>query len=39
LRRDPCSAERPLVHGRIPLPTAPGLGEMLNEEALRKFCV
>ena len=39
LRRDLCSVELPMVDGRIPLPTAPGLGVTLNEEALNKFRV
>ena len=39
LRRDLCSVELPVVDGRIPLPTAPGLGVTLNEEALHRFRV
>ncbi|MGL6180994.1 MAG: enolase C-terminal domain-like protein, partial [Aestuariivirga sp.] len=39
LRRDLCSVELPVVDGRIPLPTTPGLGVTLNEEALHRFRV
>ncbi len=39
LRRDLCSAELPVVDGLIPLPTGPGLGITLNEEALVKYRV
>jgi L-alanine-DL-glutamate epimerase-like enolase superfamily enzyme len=31
--------ELPVVDGRIPLPTKPGLGVTVNEEALRAFKV
>ena len=37
LRRDLCSAELPVVDGRIPLPTGPGLGVTLNEEAIGRI--
>lgn len=39
LRKDLCSAELPVVDGRIPLPTAPGLGVAINEDALREYRV
>ena len=39
LRRDLCSAELLVVDGRIPLPTTPGLGVTLNEDALNRFRV
>ena len=39
LRRDLVLDELPVVDGRIPLPTKPGLGVTVNEEALRAFTV
>jgi L-alanine-DL-glutamate epimerase-like enolase superfamily enzyme len=39
LRRDLCSTELPVIDGRIPLPTTPGLGVTLDEEALKRFRV
>jgi len=39
LRRDLVLDELPVVDGRIPLPTKPGLGITLNEEALTAFKV
>jgi L-alanine-DL-glutamate epimerase-like enolase superfamily enzyme len=39
LRKDLCSVELPVVDGRIPLPTAPGLGITLDEDALAKYRV
>ena len=39
LRKDLCSVELPVVNGQIPLPTAPGLGITLNEDALVKYRV
>lgn len=39
LRRDLCSIELPVIDGRIPLPTTPGLGVTINEEALASFRV
>jgi L-alanine-DL-glutamate epimerase-like enolase superfamily enzyme len=39
LRRDLVIDELPVVDGRIPLPTKPGLGITLNEEALKSFTV
>jgi L-alanine-DL-glutamate epimerase-like enolase superfamily enzyme len=39
LRRDLCSVELPIVDGRIPLPTRPGLGVTLDETALNAFRV
>jgi L-alanine-DL-glutamate epimerase-like enolase superfamily enzyme len=39
LRRDLVLDELPVVDGRIPLPTKPGLGVTVNEEALRAFKV
>ena len=39
LRMDLCSVELPVVDGRIPLPTAPGLGVTINEEALASYRV
>jgi L-rhamnonate dehydratase len=39
LRKDLCSVELPVVDGRIPLPTTPGLGITLNEEALITYRV
>jgi L-rhamnonate dehydratase len=37
LRRELCSEELPVENGHIPLPSRPGLGISLNEEALRTF--
>jgi L-alanine-DL-glutamate epimerase-like enolase superfamily enzyme len=37
LRRDLCSAELPVVDGRIPLPQGPGLGIAVDDEMLRRF--
>ena len=39
LRKNLCSVELPVVDGRIPLPTAPGLGVTINEEALASYRV
>jgi L-alanine-DL-glutamate epimerase-like enolase superfamily enzyme len=39
LRRELVEDEFELVDGRIPLPTAPGLGLRLNEAALEEFRV
>jgi len=39
LRRELCSAELPVVDGRIPLPTGPGLGVTLDETMLQRFKV
>lgn len=39
LRKDLCSEELPIVDGRIPLPTKPGLGVTLDETALNTFRV
>ena len=39
LRRDLVIDELPVVDGRIPLPTKPGLGITLSEEALKSFTV
>jgi L-rhamnonate dehydratase len=39
LRKDLCSVEPPMVNGRIPLPTKPGLGIELNEDALVRYRV
>jgi L-alanine-DL-glutamate epimerase-like enolase superfamily enzyme len=39
LRKDLCSVELPVVEGRIPLPTKPGLGIELNEDALVRYRV
>ena len=39
LRRDLCSKELPVVDGKFPLPTEPGLGISVNEEALARFRV
>jgi|694.fasta_scaffold15061_2 L-alanine-DL-glutamate epimerase-like enolase superfamily enzyme len=39
LRRDLCSVELPVIDGLIPLPTGPGLGVTLNEEALARYHV
>jgi len=39
LRKDLCSVELSVVDGRIPLPTAPGLGVTINEEALASYRV
>jgi L-alanine-DL-glutamate epimerase-like enolase superfamily enzyme len=39
LRKDLCSVELPVVDGRIPLPTQPGLGIELNEDALTRYRV
>ncbi len=39
LRRDLVLDELPVVDGRIPLPTKPGLGVTVNEEALEAFKV
>jgi L-alanine-DL-glutamate epimerase-like enolase superfamily enzyme len=39
LRRDLVLDELPVIDGRIPLPTKPGLGVTINEEALKAFKV
>ena len=39
LRRDLVLDELPVIDGRIPLPTKPGLGVTVNEEALKAFKV
>ena len=39
LRRELCSAELPVVDGRIPLPEGPGLGITVDEGALQRFRV
>jgi L-alanine-DL-glutamate epimerase-like enolase superfamily enzyme len=39
LRSDLCSVELEVVEGRIPLPTAPGLGVTLNQDAITEFQV
>ncbi len=39
LRRELVLDELPVVNGRIPLPTKPGLGITVNEEALKAFKV
>lgn len=39
LRRELCSEELPVKDGRIPLPSKPGLGISLNEDALKAFQV
>jgi L-alanine-DL-glutamate epimerase-like enolase superfamily enzyme len=39
LRKDLCSVELPVVNGQIPLPTTPGLGVTINEDALVKYRV
>lgn len=39
LRRELCSVELPVVDGRIPLPTAPGLGVEIDEAAMARFTV
>lgn len=37
LRKELATSDLRMVDGRIPLPTSPGLGIKLNEEALRRF--
>ncbi len=39
LRQELCSEELPVVDGRIPLPTKPGLGVTIDENALATFRV
>jgi L-alanine-DL-glutamate epimerase-like enolase superfamily enzyme len=39
LRKDLCSVELPMVNGRIPLPTEPGLGITVSEDALATYRV
>jgi L-rhamnonate dehydratase len=39
LRKDLCSVELPMVNGRIPLPTEPGLGIKVSEDALATYRV
>jgi L-alanine-DL-glutamate epimerase-like enolase superfamily enzyme len=39
LRKDLVTEELPMVDGRIPLPTKPGLGVELNEDAIAKYRV
>jgi L-alanine-DL-glutamate epimerase-like enolase superfamily enzyme len=39
LRRELCRDELPMVDGRLPLPTKPGLGIELDEDALSRFTV